>query len=107
MLLVLALLLGLPINLIGGIITTGIGLSVSISSFVNRTTVWWSALSFTIAECAATDTSVYEFSVSLSLHDYMALFYHDIMSHSHIILSGWFHIKNWYCSNSALHLCTM
>ena len=37
----------------------------------------------------------------------MALFCPEKMSHSHIIFSFWYHIKNWYCKNSARHLCTM
>ena len=49
---------GTPINLIGERITIGTGLSAPILFFVNRTTGWWSALSITIAECAAKDTSV-------------------------------------------------
>ena len=39
-----------PIKLTSGIITTGTGSSASILSFVNIITVWWSDISFTIAE---------------------------------------------------------
>ena len=36
----------------------------------------------------------------------MALLYCNRISHSHIILAGWYHITNWYCKNLAFHLCT-
>ena len=62
---VLPWLLRTPINLTGGKITTGTGLYLKIFYFMNRTTGWWSALSFTISECAAKDTSVDTFSMSL------------------------------------------
>ena len=75
-------------------------------SFVNITTGWWSAPSFTIAKCAVKETSVDAFSASLNLHDYVALLYCDSMSHSHIILAVRCHITNWYCNSSDCHLCT-
>ena len=94
------------IKLTGGSIITRTGLSAPMFYFVNRTTGWWSAISFTVAECADMDTSVDAFSTSLPLHNYVALLYCDSMSHPHIILSGLCHITNWYCNNSAFHLCT-
>ena len=53
-------LLGTPINLTGVIFTTGKSLSASIFSFVNKTTVRWSALYFTISGFYVKDTSVDE-----------------------------------------------
>ena len=61
MLPVLPFLVGPPINITGGIITIGTGLSAPILYFVNRTTGWWSALYFTIYECAAKENSVNAF----------------------------------------------
>ena len=68
-----------PINLTGGRVTTGTGLSKSILSFVNRTTGWWSSISFTITECVEKDNSVDAFSISLSIHDSVAFLYRYIM----------------------------
>ena len=101
---VLPWLLGAPVNLTGWIFTTGTGLLASIFSFVNRTTDRWSAISFTITECSANDTSVNSFYTSFSLHSSVALFYRDIISHFHIILSGQGQITNSYWNSSALHL---
>ena len=36
----------------------------------------------------------------------MAFLYYDIISHSHIILSGQIHIADWYCNNLDRQLCT-
>ena len=58
MLPIIPCLVGTPIKLTGGIITTGTGLSAPIFSFMNKNTGWWSAPSFTMSECAAKDTSV-------------------------------------------------
>ena len=69
MLTFLTCLVGPPIKLTDGRITTGIGLYESIWSFMNITTGWCTAIYFTIAECADKDTSVDELSMSLSLHD--------------------------------------
>ena len=66
-------LVGTPINLTGGIITSVIGLSAPISSLVNRNTGWCSFLSFTISECAAKDAFVGKLSTSFSLHNYVDL----------------------------------
>ena len=55
---VLLCFVGPPINLTGGIITTGIVLSLPISYFLNRTTVWWSDFSFNIYKFAAKENSV-------------------------------------------------
>ena len=88
MLPVLQCLVGTPINLTGGIITNGTGLSAPIFYFVNRTIGLWSALSSATSKCATKDTSVNAFSTSLSLHNSVALLYCESMSHSHIILSG-------------------
>ena len=96
MLPVLSWLVGPPINLTGGIFTTGTGLSAFIWSFVNRTTGWWSAPSFTIAYFSANETSVDAFSMSLSLQYSVALLYRDSMSHSHIILVCRCQITNFY-----------
>ena len=52
------------INLTGGGFTTRTGLSESMFYFVNITTGWWSASSFTIDGCAAKETSVDAFSTS-------------------------------------------
>ena len=49
---VLLCLVGPPINFTGGRFTTGTDLSVFIFFFLNRTTGRWSALYFTITECA-------------------------------------------------------
>ena len=65
-----------------------------------------SALPFNIAECADKDTSIDALSASLSLHDIVYLLYHNIISHSHIVLFVRFHILNWYSQNSAWYLCT-
>ena len=97
---------GPPINLTGEIFSTGIGLSASMLSFVNSTTESWYNPSFTIYACVAKETSVDAFSTSIFLHDYVALFYRDSMSHYHIILSGRCHITNWHCNISSFHLCT-
>ena len=70
-------LLGTPIDLICGIITTGTSLSKSIISFVNDATDRWSAPCFNNTDCAAKGTSVDEFSASLSLHNSVDLFYCD------------------------------
>ena len=66
--------MGPPIKLIGERITTGTGLSAPILSFVNKTTGYWSANSFTMAECAAKNTSVDALSTSLYLHNSVAFF---------------------------------
>ena len=97
---------GPPINLTGGIFTTTTGLSASVFSFLNITTGWWYAPSFTSSGRASKESSVGALSTSLFLHDYVALLYHESMSYSHIILSSWYHITNWYCNSSACHLCT-
>ena len=55
---VITCLVGAPINLTGGRIITRTGLSAPILYFVNRTTGWWSAIYFTIADCAAKEISV-------------------------------------------------
>ena len=99
-------LVGPPINRTGGRFTTRTGLYASILSFVHITTVWWSAPSLIIDGCDTKKTSVDASPTSLFLHNFVALFYCDRISHSHIILSGWCHIMNWYCKNSARHLCT-
>ena len=62
MLPLLPCLVGPPIKLTGGTITTGTVLYAPIFYFVNITTGWRSALSFTIAECAAKATYVDAFS---------------------------------------------
>ena len=95
-----------PINLTGGRIINGKGFSAPILYFDNKTTGWWSATYFTMAECATKDTSVDELSTSFYTHDSVALFYRERMSHSYIILAGRCHITNWYCNNSVRHLCT-
>ena len=59
--------------------TTGKGLSSSMLSFLNMTTIIWYYPSFTNDECAANDTSVDEFYTLLYLHDYVALLYCNIM----------------------------
>ena len=61
---------------------------------------------FTISECAAKEIYVDELSTSLFLHDSVALFYRDSISHSQIILAGQFHITNLYCNSLDHHLCT-
>ena len=86
MLLVLPCLVGPPINLTGGRITTGTDLYAPIFYFVIKTTGWWYALYFIIDECSTKDTSVDAFSISLYLHDYVDLLYPNIMSHPQIIL---------------------
>ena len=106
MLPVISCLVGAPIKLKCVIITTETVLSASILSFVNRTTVWWSAIYFIIFECTSKDTSVDAFSASFSLHYSVDLLHCDIMSHSHIILAGRCHINNCYCNNLDRHLCT-
>ena len=97
---------GTSIKLTGGKITTGIGLSVSILYFLNRTTGWWSAISSTIAECASKDTYVDTFYTSFYLHEYVSLLYCDIMSLYHIILGGRCYITNCHDNNLAHRLCT-
>ena len=97
---------GQPINLAGGIFTTGSGLSASMLYFLNRTTGWRSATAFTISTCYANYTSVDAFSTSLFIHYSIDLLYCESMSHSHIILAGWCHIPNWYCKSFSRHLCT-
>ena len=97
---------GASINLTGGRFTTVTGLYASILPFVNSTTSIWSAPSFANAECASKDTYVDSLSTLLSLQNYVALFYCGIILHSHIIFSGRCHVTNWYCNNSARHLCT-
>ena len=97
---------GSPINLTGGIFTTGTVLYAPMLYFVNRTTGWWYAPSFTISEFYAKETSVGELSASLFLHNYVTLFYRYSMSHLDFILVGWFHIVNWYCKISDRRLCT-
>ena len=97
---------GGSINLTGGRFTTVTGLYASILPFVNSTTSIWSAPSFANAECASKDTYVDSLSTLLSLQNYVALFYCGIILHSHIIFSGRCHVTNWYCNNSARHLCT-
>ena len=99
-------LVGIHINLTGGIFTTGTDLSSSILSFVNINTVRWSDPYDTIAEDAYKETSVDEFSTSLSLHGYVALLHHGRISHYHIILYIRCHIANCYCKNSSHHMCT-
>ena len=74
MLLIIPSLVGDPVNLTGGIIATVTGLSASILSFLNRTTGWWSAIYFTVAECTAKDLTVDAFSMSFSLHDSVDFF---------------------------------
>ena len=96
---------GPPINLTGGRFITGTSLSQSMFSFVNKTTAWRYAPSFTIDGCSDKKTSIDEFSVSLFLQNSVALLYRDSMSHSHIILAGRYHITSWYCNNLARHLC--
>ena len=107
MLPVITCLVGLPINLTGGVFTTGTGLCTYILYFVDRTTGRWSAISLTIIEFDTNDTDFDALSTSLPPHNSVASYYYDIISHSHIILSGWWHIMNWYCNNLALHLFTM
>ena len=97
---------GTPINLTGGRFTTGTGLSASMFCFLNRTTGWCSTPYFTISEYSDKEFSVDTLYKSLFLHYSVSLFYCDSMSHSHIILSSQFHIKNWYCNSLANHLCT-
>ena len=63
--------LGPPINLTGGIFTSGTGLYASILSFVNRTTGIWFATSFTNSNCDTKDNSVDTLSTSLYLHNYL------------------------------------
>ena len=106
MLHVISCLVGTSIKLTGGKITTGIGLSVSILYFLNRTTGWWSAISSTIAECASKDTYVDTFYTSFYLHEYVSLLYCDIMSLYHIILGGRCYITNCHDNNLAHRLCT-
>ena len=98
---------GPHINLTGGRFTTITGLSASMLYFVNRTTGWWSAPSFTIDGCACKETSGDAIYTSLLLHDSGALLYCDSISHYHIILAGCYHITNWYWKNSSRHLCTI
>ena len=107
MLPVLHFFVGPPTNLTGGRFNTETALYASILSFVNSTTVILSATSITNSECAAKDASVDVFSTSFSFHNYVALFYCDSISHSHIILSGRCHITNWYCNNFSFHPCNM
>ena len=94
------------INFKVGIFTTGIVLSASILSFVNRPTGRWSSTSLNISDCDTKYTYVDALSASLSLHDYMALLYRDSISHSHKIFYGRFHINNWYCTNLDIQMCT-
>ena len=107
MLPVIICLVGTPINLTGGIFTTGTGLSASMLYFININTVWWSAPYLTIDGFASKENYVDALATSLFLHNYVALMYRDSMSHSHIILSGWCRITNWYCNNSYRNLCTI
>ena len=97
---------GTTINLTDGIFNCETGLSASMLSFVNRTTGWWYDPYFTISGCANKETFVDAFSTSLFLHNSLVLLYRDRMSYSDIILSGQWHITNWYCNSSARHLCT-
>ena len=99
-------LVGPHLNLTGGRITTGTGLYASIFSFVNITTGWWYAFSFAIDECAAKDTSVDAFSVSLYLHNYVVFLCRDSMLHPHIILTGQCYTTDWYYNNLVRRLCT-
>ena len=94
MMLVLPWLMVPPINLTGGRFTTGTGLFASILSIVNRNTIRWSALIFTISGCDAKDTSVGVLSTWLYLHDFVAFLYWDSILNSHIILTVRSHITN-------------
>ena len=69
--------------------------------FLNRTTGWWSALSFTISGCDSKDTSVNASSKSFSLHNYLYLLYYNMILHYHVILAGQYHIINWYTLGTA------
>ena len=66
--------MGQPLNLKGGRFTTGTGLSASILFFVNISTGRWSAISFTITQCASNDTSVDALYTSFYLHGYVDFF---------------------------------
>ena len=103
---VLIFFVGLPINLTGGRFTTGIGSYAYIFSFVDRTTGRWYGHLFTINVWAANDNYFNSFSAQLSLHDFLALLYCDSISRSKLCFASCCHITNWYCNNSARHLCT-
>ena len=76
---------------------TKIGLSVYKLSFVNSIIVWWSFTLVASAGCAYKYFSANALSASFSLHDFVPFLYHEIISHSHIILAVWCHITNWCC----------
>ena len=95
-----------PIKFTGGRFTTVTSLSAYILSFVSRTTGRWSARYLNNYKCAAKYYSVDEFYTSFYLHNSVAFFYCDSISHSQIIISGLCHITNWYCNNSARQLRT-
>ena len=60
---------------------------------MNRTSGRWYNPYFTNYGFSSKETSVYSFSTSFFLHNSVALLYCYRISHSCIILSGWFHIK--------------
>ena len=97
MLLVLPWFVVSPTNLNGGIFTNRMGFSAPILSSVNITNGGWSLPFFNSANCADKDTYVYDFCTKISLQAFVAFFNCGSMSHSHIIISGLFHINNWHC----------
>ena len=92
----LSLFIGLPTNLNGVIFSIGKGLSKSILCFLDSSVDRLSIPFFTSAECDIKDNYVDTLFAPFFVQYYVALLYCDIISHSHIILYGWYQIMNWY-----------
>ena len=89
-----------------GRFTNKIGFSASKLSFVNGANVWWYISLIASYGCADKNIYVDAFFTSFSLHNSVALVYSYSIPHYNIIIAGRCHITNWYCNNSACHMCT-